>query len=356
MALDIFTPALLNRVVDFSEDPKTPLLDKFFPEIEVSATEKIFFDSKGRDRRLAPFVAPEVEGQLMAKQGFSTDSFQPAYIKDKTIFEAGETLKRRAGEPLAGNLTPAQRLENAVADEVLLKKERLNRRLEVMASEVMRTGKVTVTGKGFETKVVDFGRNANHTIALAPGSQWGDVGVSPWADLKAWMETVALNSGVVITDLTFDGLAYDALSKDADFIAALDNRRAGAGSEVQLLSVPELGLSYKGHVENVNLWVYTGKYVHPETGVETAYIPANTVMGGSIGMEGVRHFGAIKDIKATEGEISNVPGAQAGGLLSREMFIKSWTSDDPSARYLMAQSAPLLVPYKVDGTFGATVK
>lgn len=352
MALDIFGTAYLNRVVDMVEDAISPLLDRFFPQVEVSNTEKIYFDTKGRDRRLSPFVSPTVEGKVVARRGFKTDSFQPAYIKDKSVFEPSETFKRRAGEPLTGNMSPAQRLSLAVADEVKNKKDRLIRRLESMASEVLRTGKITVSGLGFDTMVVDFLRNANHTIILAPGSKWGDVGVSPWADLEAWLGTVLDNSGRAITDITMDALAYKGLRKDADFIAALDIRRESSGSSAKMLSVPSLGLVHKGSADGVEIWVYTGKYDHPTTGVATPYIPANTVIGASSAIEGVRHFGAIKDIAAIEGVSS---GVQSSGLASREMFLKSWEEQDPSVRFLMGQSAPLLVPYVVDASFSATV-
>jgi len=350
--LDVFGTAYLNRVIDKTEDAISPLLDRFFPEVEVSNTEKIFFDTKGRDRRLSPFVAPTVKGKIVSRRGFTTDSFQPAYIKDKSVFEPTESFKRRAGEALTGMMTPAQRLSLAVANEVAEKKNRLIRRLETMASEVLRTGKLVISGTGFEAMTVDFLRNVNHTIVLAPGSKWADAGVSPWADLEAWMETVLDNSGKAITDITMDALAYKTLRNDPTFIAALDNRREGSGSSAKLLSVPALGLVHKGSADGVEIWVYTGKYDDPITGAATPYVPANTVIGASSAIEGVRHFGAIKDIKAIEGSAS---GVQSSGLAAREMFLKSWTEEDPSVRYLMGQSAPLLVPYYVDASFCATV-
>ena len=54
------------------------------------------------------------------------------------------------------------------------------------------------------------------------------------------------------------------------------------------------------------------------------------------------HHGAIKD--------------EAAGLQPLEFFSKSWTVEDPSARILLMQSAPLVVPYRVDASFCATVR
>jgi hypothetical protein len=34
---------------------------------------------------------------------------------------------------------------------------------------------------------------------------------------------------------------------------------------------------------------------------------------------------------------------------------KSWVTQDPSIRWLLMQSAPLLVPYRIDASLSATV-
>ncbi len=70
-------------------------------------------------------------------------------------------------------------------------------------------------------------------------------------------------------------------------------------------------------------------------------LPSNTVLLGSSAVEGIRHFGAIRDEKA--------------GYCPMQMFPKLWTTEDPAVRYLMMQSAPLLVPYRPDATIAATV-
>jgi hypothetical protein len=55
----------------------------------------------------------------------------------------------------------------------------INRRLEVMASEALRTGKVTVTGEQYPTTVVDYGRDAGLTVVLTGANRWGQAGIKP---------------------------------------------------------------------------------------------------------------------------------------------------------------------------------
>jgi hypothetical protein len=58
-------------------------------------------------------------------------------------------------------------------------------------------------------------------------------------------------------------------------------------------------------------------------------------------VRGVRCFGAIQDFDAN--------------LQALAMFPKMWRSDDPSATFIMTQSAPLMVPVNPNNTFRARV-
>jgi hypothetical protein len=91
------------------------------------------------------------------------------------------------------------------------------------------------------------------------------------------------------------------------------------------------------------VYTYSGWAIDPVTGVEVAHLPAGTVIGcaGQNFVEGVRHHGAILDVDC---------------LQAMAYFTKSWTEEDPSMRYMLMQSAPLLVPYRVNATFRATVR
>jgi hypothetical protein len=101
------------------------------------------------------------------------------------------------------------------------------------------------------------------------------------------------------------------------------------------------GLVYMGQVDQFNIYVYSGWYVDPATGTETAMLPAGTVIcTAGDAVEGVRHFGAIMD----HDSLQAIP-----------YYAKSWVEQDPSMRYLLMQSAPLLVPYRVNATLRATV-
>ncbi len=352
--MDIFATATLNGVVDSLLRAQAAILNLFFPMVSQSQTKEIKFDIENGKRRIAPFVSPLVEGKVVEALGYKTATFETAYVKDKRIFNPADTLKRIAGEQIGGSMTPADRRSAKLIQEMADQQNMLTRRMEVMASETVRTGKVTVKGEGFDTVVVDFGRNANHTVTLAGAARWGQAGISPKENIEDWALTILKNSGAVIDNVVMDTLAYRFFIADQKVKDVLDIRR-GSPDTVVLGSMAALGLSYKGSIDNVKYWVYSDWYVDPDTGTETAMIPDNTVILGSSRIDGVRHFGAIEDEDALSSGLSGISGATADGLLAREMFVKSWVTKDPSVRFLMSQSAPLTVPYRPDASFCATV-
>lgn len=100
--VDIFSTFVLNRTVEHLERPASFLLDTFFGSIQTEESEEIHFDIDQSKPRLAPFVSPLVAGRVVANEGFTTQSFKPAYVKDKRRFDANTPLKRSIGEKIGG--------------------------------------------------------------------------------------------------------------------------------------------------------------------------------------------------------------------------------------------------------------
>lgn len=339
--MDIYSTQALNRLVLSLKRPQTALLTTFFGETETSDTEQIFFDVENKKRRIAPFVSPLREGKLVEDEGYVTKSFSPAYVKDKRVHDPNKALKRAAGETIGGNTAPINRhqanLARSSADQLVM----LTRRKEVMASEALRTGKVTVTGEGYPTVVVDFGRNPAHTVALSGANKWDQAGVKPLENIEDWTSLILQNSGAVIRDVVMDTKAWRLFRNNADVQKYLDTRPlASSVDSVVAVQFAKLGMSYKGQIGELRFWVYQDWYVD-DNGVEQPMIPDYTVILASPDVDGVQHHGAIRDEEA--------------GLQPLEYFSKSWVVPDPSRRILLMQSAPLVVPYRPDATFCATI-
>ena len=156
----LFDTNLLIEVVPNLKRAQTFLLDKFFPNIVTADSEFVAIDVDVGKRRMAPFVSPLVEGRLVEQRRMQTNTFKPAYIKDKRAPDLRKPIRRMIGERLGGDMTGLERemadLEAEMTDQIDI----LTRRLEWMAAQVLMNGTVTITGDGFPTTLIDFSRDA----------------------------------------------------------------------------------------------------------------------------------------------------------------------------------------------------
>lgn len=177
--MDIFSIQVLSKVVERLHTPPSFLLDTFFPNVQTSDKEEILFDVTDSKPRISPFVSPLLPGKVVDSGGYRTKSFKPAYVKDKRCFDANIPYKRIAGETIGGSLSPSQRYERALATTLTDQLDNLTRREEVMAAEILRTGKVIVSGDVYPAQTVDFGRDEELTKALSGSAIWESSSVNP---------------------------------------------------------------------------------------------------------------------------------------------------------------------------------
>lgn len=337
--MDIFSTGVLARVIAELPAPAPFILNSFFRDLQTETSEDIHFDVANGRRRLAPFVAPIVAGKVVQSKGFKTGTFKPAYVKDKRVFDSSRPFKRAIGERIGGELSPAQRQQALLAGDLQDQLEMLSRRQEVMAVEALRTGKVTVVGEEYPAVVVDFGRHADLTKALAAGARWGEAGVDPLEDVNEWSMLVTQHSGAAANTLVMDVKAWQLFSAAPSVQKLLDRFR---GNDKLNATVVGEGGRYMGNIGDFDIWVYAGWYEDPVTEALVPYLPDYTVLITSPDLEGARAYGAIRDEEA--------------GFQAVPYFSKSWVEKDPAVRILLLQSAPLPVPYRVNASFSAKVR
>lgn len=340
-AINIFSTAVLANVVAYLPPAQSFLLDRYFQREQRSLTEQIAFDVESGARRMAPFVSPLVQGKVVTSKGYSTRTFEPAYIKDKRVFDPNKAMKRMIGEQIGGVLSPGDRtqanLRYELADQIAM----ITRRMEWMAASALTTGKVTVTGESYPTVVVDYGRASTHTIVKAGGSKWSDTNVNPLNDLQDWaLGLILKDSGAMSRDVIMTVDVWE-IFRENSFIKSRWNSLNTNRADIALNAAIEAGGVYMGSIDGFNIFVYADWYVDPVDGVEKPMLPAGTVIMAGDQVEGVRAFGAIRD--------------ETAGYQPLPYYPKSWVEEDPAVRYLLMQSAPLVVPQRPNATLTATV-
>lgn len=343
MTIGTFDTAVLNRVVDNLDQPASFLLDLAFREEQTETSEEIHFDVESDKPRITPFVHPMRAGKVVNDQGFETNSFRPAYAKDKRVFDPSGPLKRAVGEQIGGTLSPEERRSRQVRASIDDQLRMLTRREEVMAAEALVSGKVTVKGDGYPEAIVDFQRDASLDIALTGANLWSDASSNPMDDVEEWAGLIQSASGAVGTTVVMDPLAWRIARAKDSFTKLLDLRRGStADGEIGPINRGQRKARRVATAGDFDFWVYQDTYVDPIDGATKKLIPDNTAMVlDPIEIMGVRAYGAIRDEEA--------------GFQARRFFSKSWAEQDPAVRYLLLQSAPLVVPYRVNASLTASV-
>lgn len=347
--MNIYDTNVLIQVVPNLMTSQNWLLDKFFPNITESDTEEVSIDVDVGLRRLAPFVSPLVEGKLVESRKFQTSGFKPAYIKDKRAPDLRKPIRRQIGERIGGQYSAAERemlnLQFELTDQI----DMINRRLEWMAASALQTGTVTVTGEGYETQVVDFGRSSDLTIALSGADKWpetveaGKTNTKPTDDIEDWAQRMLKESGAVATDIVFTTKSWKAFRLDASVkdSAITFPALSPFGNQINPGTQIKTGAVYKGRWGNYDLWVYNDWFIDPLDGKEKPMIADGSVIMSGTDLMGTRAFGAIIDPAFNYGPMAYAP--------------KSWLQHDPAQRFIMVQSAPLVIPSRVNASLCAVV-
>lgn len=348
--MNIFDTNALVQVIPNLKLSQNWLLDRFFPNIVEADTEEVSIDVDVGKRRMSPFVSPLVEGKLVEARRMQTNTFKPAYIKDKRAPDLRKPVRRAIGERIGGTLTGAQREAANIAFEMADQIDMLNRRLEWMASSALQTGTVTISGEGFETVVVDFGRDAALTVGLSGGDVWSAVNigsedspgtVSPSDNLTEWCTLILQKSGTTVTDAVFSLTAWQLFKLDFRLKGAINfPLLSNQGNVLQPAPVINKGAAYMGRWGQLDLWIYNDWYVD-DSNVEQPMLAENTVILSGPELQGTRAFGMIIDPAFNYGPMAYAP--------------KTWVVEDPAQRLIMMQSAPIVIPSRANGALCVTV-
>ena len=162
-------------------------------------------------------------------------------------------------------------------------------------------------------------------------------------NVNNWAAEIQNKAGVVAKTVVLDPDAWKLFRSNASVEKYLDYRR-GTNNTLNkdpIVRGKDSKARYVGSIGDFDLWVYNDSYIGDD-GKTTNLLPSKTViLGSKDGLEGTRCYGAIHDEKAN--------------WTAQRYFTKSWIEEDPSVRWLLLQSAPLVVPYRPNASMCVTV-
>lgn len=346
MADDIIQPYDMVTLMGVLRRTELPIYfwQQFYNRQVNFDTQKIYFERVFRkDKKLAAFVAPNVQAGLNRLEGYSAEAYAPAYIKEKDTIDINLPFYRMPGEqPVTGSMTPETRRQAWITELSEQHRTKIYNRFEWLAAKAAIYSQVTIESEKYPRAVLDFGRDPGLTLV----TNWAAPGANGFADIKKQRILSNQLSGSKITTNVFGADAWDAFYTlhAAELKDLMDTRYRGSETTITRMTDGYEGMEYVGVIQGLNgagrmeVYINTSTFENDQ-GETEHYLDQGSVWGVSESLfSGVRCFGAIRDGRA--------------GYRPIDIFPKNWVGqEDPFDEYIMHQSAPLMVPGEPNATY-----
>lgn len=344
MAIDIFSTRTMLGMIQASEKKATTFLrDRYFGNVVTFDTAKIDIDIvDDHDRKIAPFVNPRIGGSVVARDGYTTNSYEAPEVSPLMVTTAEDMLKRSPGESMYATKSPSQRASEEIGRNLSHLDDIITRREEAMCADALFNGQVTVTGVGYSDTIRYWSQLATaNQPTTTLSTKWTADGADPLKDLRGIRRTVIQKCGVTPTEVICGTSAIDALLAKING-SKLDTRRVDMGM-IDPSHLPQ-GVTYWGYLKDsgLDIYSYDSWYVADSganSGTEVPFIPADKVLMGSPNVKTTMAYGCVAltgddDVRFYEGR--RVPD--------------SWVQRaNPSGRIVQIKARPLPIINQIYG-------
>lgn len=282
----------------------------------------------------------------------TTKEFTPPKYGEAFPADVEELLARSAGvDPYSDAYVPyASKLVMRLMRYFMLGMDKIARGVELQASQILQTGKLTLSDASGTIFELDFKPKATHfpTVATA----WSSASSTKLADIGSLAKVIRADGQVNPNILVMGDIAYRQFQADSQVQDALDNRRI----EIGQLSprMVESGATFCGEIwvdsYKFQIWTYPEGYKHPVTGVFTKYIDDDKVVMLSDRTRFDRVSAIVPLPLGPDPRVSSImPGRLVSDTMDLDVTPNLWCT--PDGKQLMAEieSRPLLIPVQIDG-------
>jgi len=345
MAVDIYKPQFMIRMVEQMPPLHTFLKTTFFNQVVRFPTESVTFDVKKGGMSMAPFVHSRIGSVVLERQGYKTETYKPPLVAPKRVLTTDDLDARLPGEALFNGLRPGQRQIELLQNDLIELDNAITRREEWMCAKLLCEGRIHVVGEGID-EMIDFGFENLIDVDVP----WDDfVNSDPMQDLNMAIDKIA-ETGHSANIAIADNETMRIFIRNRKLKELLDIKNFSMG-----IIAPEIqrnGVTYYGFLPECGLYLYgyNGKYAdndnpnpdYPDVQPgDKGFVPKvhslitkGRVIVASTSMPTAMLYGVIKDLQI--------------GNFMRARVPKQWDQQEPSERYVKISSRPLPCPKDID--------
>ena len=317
-------------------------------------SEEIEIDIIRSEEDVAIVIQDISAGYRMNSEDIYTNKRLKAPVfKEAGVLNAFDLIKREAGQdPFEDPNFQANAIVRAF--KIFRKTDdKIRRAIELQCSQVLQTGTATmIDSSGASLFTIDYSPKATHFPTS--GTAWDQAGDDKLGDLNSLAEVIRGDGLGNPNKLLFGGTALNSFFQDTAVQAQLDNRRISRGeiaSQMRGQGGIFHGTIWIGNYE-FEIWSYTGRYKHPQTGVSTPYIDPAKVIMLSDNSRLDATYGAIPRIVPPDSRVLPfLPARISDSAIGIDLFTNAWVDKQGENLFVGSGARPLMIPTAID-TYG----
>lgn len=326
------------------------LRDTFFSVAEYYPNGEVNIEIVKQGLQVAPFVAPEIGGQVMERLGRKVGTFTPPEIAPQRVITTKNLLAAAGNSEVTfieRDSTPESRQIRLVREDFDDLEKSITRREELMCSEALFKGQVTVKGKGYQTQVIHFWDQADKPyLELSGAAQWSNLTTAdPIADIEVGIQKVQERSGITPTDVIMSPKTWAYARRNDRVILELDVKGLDIGEIYGANKANRMGVRLVGRLAGVNIWTYSQTLLPQENGVtvKTQVVPDDLILFASTDVPTEMAYGVVT--------ITDVKAQTMRHSTGRRVVNQYLNNKNPAGIVNEMKCAPLPIPKIPDGFF-----
>ena len=322
---DLFKIRILTAAINAMKGPARRIYNRIFAGKEhMEASDRLAFDIITGSEGLLCNISIYAPADVDEKTGRKTVTMQAPRLADKRFVASAELNALRA----YGKQMGMELMKTRIAREQNDMRGKHDRTLEFWAANALK-GKIY--DKDLTTVLVDYNMDATHKLTLTGNDLWTDGANSdPIAKIREWKRLIEDDSAANITGwLAYLGWeVMDALiahAKVKDFLKTDRGAQIAENGRLKILAEVELD-------------EYNGSFLD-DAGTRKRFIDSDEflLIGLCDDLVDVPYAPVVDD--DAPGGVGNID-VNGNGVL---FFSKSWKEQDPSGRWIKAETRPLPV-------------
>lgn len=341
--IDIFNSYILVALAEEIVPKASFFRDRYFPteEMDIFAADKVLTEYKKGDRKMASFIADRVGDIPVERRGSVLHEYEPPMIAPSRPLTLDDLKKRGFGEALLANSDKAERAARIIISDMKELDERIARREEWMAAQVMLNNACTIqeyidADTVGNEKYIHFydGDASEHKYIVA--NPWNSENGNFFGDVKAMCRLLS-RRGLKAADLVLGSDVADVVL-NLEKVQKLLDKNSGIiiGQIEQELSKYD-GVVYMGTLNfggfKLNL-ISADETYEDESGKDQKYFGSTTAMVTAPGC-GHMMYAEITQIDHGSSEFSTNTGMRIPKLI---------VNQDKDTRKFRLAARPLAAP------------